>query len=373
MSTRREWALKVLGLDSSATETDMRTAYRDLVAVWHPDRYVGNERLRQRAEAMMKRLNTARDILRGVDPGTSWVDDSGEWEDLPPEPPPPPEPPAPSPAEPVANPTHTRKRQSGGFVKLLAWCGAIALSAYLLSAAFQPRTPASEQTPITKPDPVVSAGVAEAKDLPPGQSAVAEGTEPEAGRKVLGKLGQAVKATPIMAAPGGRVYYRVKPYEYLVLRTSDLPDHYRVLLQNGKEGYVAADSVAKLPYDVTAPKITKAAIKKAVLAQIGQTGPGLANGGFVEKVWEELGLEKLGSIAEHSELGKPVARLEDLAVGDRLYFWSEKKERIVDAGIYLGNGYMAWYNPALRRVTVDYLGTAAMLKRLTSAKRSLTD
>ncbi len=83
--TRREWALKILGLDIGASDVEIREAYRDLVAVWHPDKHATNERLRQRAEAMMKRLNVAREILLGTGAGASWVDGEEVPADEPPD------------------------------------------------------------------------------------------------------------------------------------------------------------------------------------------------------------------------------------------------------------------------------------------------
>ena len=42
---------------------EARRAYRDLVRVWHPDRFAGDPRLRSRAEERVKLLNTAYDTL----------------------------------------------------------------------------------------------------------------------------------------------------------------------------------------------------------------------------------------------------------------------------------------------------------------------
>src|SRR5687768_11393784 len=72
-------------------------------------------------------------------------------------------------------------------------------------------------------------------------------------KKVLGKLGQATEKTPIYASMSSkaRVYYRVKQYEYLVVTDSSRDNWMKVLLQNGRYGYVPADTIAKLPYEVT--------------------------------------------------------------------------------------------------------------------------
>ncbi|MBL1149782.1 MAG: DnaJ domain-containing protein [Armatimonadetes bacterium] len=57
-------ALGVLGVNASASDDEIRKAYRDLVAIWHPDRHAGNERLRLKAEEQVKILNVAYELLR---------------------------------------------------------------------------------------------------------------------------------------------------------------------------------------------------------------------------------------------------------------------------------------------------------------------
>jgi hypothetical protein len=58
-------ALKILGLAAGASQAAMRTAYLDLVKVWHPDRFVGNVRLQARATAQLSLVNEAYEFLRG--------------------------------------------------------------------------------------------------------------------------------------------------------------------------------------------------------------------------------------------------------------------------------------------------------------------
>lgn len=56
-------AYKVLGVSENATQREIEQEYRDLAAVWHPDRHTGNSRLQQKALETMKELNAARDCI----------------------------------------------------------------------------------------------------------------------------------------------------------------------------------------------------------------------------------------------------------------------------------------------------------------------
>lgn len=61
-------AYKVLGLLPGTSKEEVRGAYRDLVQVWHPDRYSHNERLQQKAQRNLKRINEAFEILKEYEP-----------------------------------------------------------------------------------------------------------------------------------------------------------------------------------------------------------------------------------------------------------------------------------------------------------------
>ena len=51
--------LKILELENPGSLQDAKRAYRDLVRVWHPDRYQGNPRLQHKAEQKLSEINLA--------------------------------------------------------------------------------------------------------------------------------------------------------------------------------------------------------------------------------------------------------------------------------------------------------------------------
>jgi hypothetical protein len=59
----RRW-LEVLGLAPGATKQQLEDAYRDLVKVWHPDRFVSDPSLRLKAQEKLRDLNAAYEGLR---------------------------------------------------------------------------------------------------------------------------------------------------------------------------------------------------------------------------------------------------------------------------------------------------------------------
>ena len=61
-------AYRVLGLAPGATMDEVKTAYRDLAQVWHPDRFPDNNRLREKAQQNLQRINEAYALLRDLQP-----------------------------------------------------------------------------------------------------------------------------------------------------------------------------------------------------------------------------------------------------------------------------------------------------------------
>jgi DnaJ-class molecular chaperone len=54
----------VLELDSSASIDDAKQAYKDMVNIWHPDRFSNNPRLKRKAEDKLKEVNEAYEMMQ---------------------------------------------------------------------------------------------------------------------------------------------------------------------------------------------------------------------------------------------------------------------------------------------------------------------
>lgn len=70
----RATALALLGVGEAASTEEIRASYRDLVKVWHPDRFGGDWALQLKAEEQLKHLNAALEFFlspAGRQPGAS--------------------------------------------------------------------------------------------------------------------------------------------------------------------------------------------------------------------------------------------------------------------------------------------------------------
>lgn len=64
--TQREIWLSALELERGATLAEIVDAYRQLVQVWHPDRFAHSPALQQRAQDKLKQINEAYAALKEV-------------------------------------------------------------------------------------------------------------------------------------------------------------------------------------------------------------------------------------------------------------------------------------------------------------------
>jgi hypothetical protein len=63
---KRAEHLSTLGLSPGASWDEVNQAYKDLMRVWHPDRFQSDERLRKKAEEQAQRINHAMGELRKI-------------------------------------------------------------------------------------------------------------------------------------------------------------------------------------------------------------------------------------------------------------------------------------------------------------------
>ena len=61
--TRAE-ALRIFELDDGRTQDEVRAAYRELVKVWHPDRFANDTALRAKADRQLQEINCAYAVLQ---------------------------------------------------------------------------------------------------------------------------------------------------------------------------------------------------------------------------------------------------------------------------------------------------------------------
>ena len=55
--------IEMLGLKPGASQEEVNQAYRDLVNVWHPDRFADNQRLQKKAEEKLKEINASYEYI----------------------------------------------------------------------------------------------------------------------------------------------------------------------------------------------------------------------------------------------------------------------------------------------------------------------
>lgn len=61
---------RILDLPVGASQEEIRTAWRELNKVWHPDRFGSDEALRRKAEEKLKAINQAYELLQKNGSGT---------------------------------------------------------------------------------------------------------------------------------------------------------------------------------------------------------------------------------------------------------------------------------------------------------------
>ena len=57
-------SFEILELHHTTTEAEAKQAYKDIVNVWHPDRFCNNPRLKQKAEKKLQEVNEAYETIK---------------------------------------------------------------------------------------------------------------------------------------------------------------------------------------------------------------------------------------------------------------------------------------------------------------------
>lgn len=69
---RLEDSYDLLELPPTASDEEVRNAYRDLTKVWHPDRFAHDPTLRRKSEEKLKTINEAYETIRAARAGGRW-------------------------------------------------------------------------------------------------------------------------------------------------------------------------------------------------------------------------------------------------------------------------------------------------------------
>jgi len=72
MDIRR--CFEILELESGASPDEAKQAYKDIVNVWHPDRFSSNPRLKRKAEEKLKEVNVAYETVQSFLSGKQEVE-----------------------------------------------------------------------------------------------------------------------------------------------------------------------------------------------------------------------------------------------------------------------------------------------------------
>lgn len=162
---------------------------------------------------------------------------------------------------------------------------------------------------------------------------------------LLGKLGQATQNCEIheLPDPASKVYSTAEEHQFLILVENEGP-YYKVLMSNGVHGYARKDQLTITEKTVRRQSIGIAngsEIKRIVesydeskLRETSKSAAWLSEcAHFVCDVFAAAGREISADVNIQLDIGRPVERLEHLAVGDRVYFKGPR------AAIYVGEGH----------------------------------
>ncbi len=210
----------------------------------------------------------------------------------------------------------------------------------------------------------------------------------EATKVVLGRYAQVMYSTGIHSSPDvhSRTYYHAAANQYLVVRP--LNDKWcTIMMERGLWGYGLRDAIEIMPFEVIrdAPRSQENATASRSRTQMVRNslryigtpyvwgGNDVNNGidcsGFVKQLYGTLGLNLPRTAAEQALVGQKIERLEDLKIGDRLYFWDRRRGKIGHTGMYAGGGLFVHSSSGHKGVATDDLRHGNWLKILVAARR----
>lgn len=257
MERRLALAFETLGIEPSASPDEIKQAHRDLVQVWHPDRYGNNERLRKKAEEKLKQINAAYDLIcerisegwtyqveyarestqqERTDYGQESDDQTERLED----------------AEPDfgdfshLDSDHDVKHKGNKAMWLVALFIGVAICVVIAPRLSWVSTDAGSKALADKHLTVTGDEGNKPNDNSQASDSIKQPVD-------CGSYSQAIRETTIydLPDPNSNVYYKVDKYSYLVTKKSEDQGWLQVLMENNTYGFVAAQDVAIFPIEIT--------------------------------------------------------------------------------------------------------------------------
>ncbi len=185
-----------------------------------------------------------------------------------------------------------------------------------------------------------------------------------------------------LPSPRSILYYKC-PQNMLLAVAERKNGWLGILMMDGSVGWIKEDYTKPLPYIVktniqpTASQENSLPYKiiKTALNFLGvpyRWGGTSSNGfdcsGFVQKIFALNGISLPRRASEQFKVGYPVP-IQNLRMGDRLYFINSRTKAIDHTGIYIGNGYFIHSASSRGGVSIDNLSDKKWRSIFLGAKR----
>ena len=185
---------------------------------------------------------------------------------------------------------------------------------------------------------------------------------------IVGNLGQVLDTTRVCETPDldSRSLFFAAPLQYLIVNDYSA-DFLKVTLTNGAVGYIRSSMVKIVVPNVTTgtPGVVNGYEVARVVKTFDATGLKATSTNadwqketarFVGAIFATSGREISDDASIQIDIGRPVNSVDDLQIGDRLYFGSNKS---LFAAIYLGNDEYISVNKAGKLVTTKFGSTSS--------------